>query len=66
MGTYHSYYMGAMFAHNNIHRLTVGFDKNGFEHLKRMIRVYCLHVLINHSAPLAVSGYLSVEQYDLL
>lgn len=59
MAVGHSYFMAAMFGQSGLNHLGVSFDQNGHQHLKRMHRIFCLHVLINHASTLAVGGYLS-------
>ena len=66
MATAHSYYISSKFAHNAIHGLGVGYDKNGIVHLKRMLRIFCLNVLLNQASTLAVTHYLTPSHYATL
>lgn len=63
MATQHSYYMAAMFSLAEIKQIGVEIQAQNVSHLKRVLRIFCLNVLLKHSAPLAIIQYLSPAHY---
>jgi len=56
--------MTALYFLNGIHHLEKeGTDKNLIKHLKCLFRIFCLNTITTQGAALAMSQYLSPEQF---
>lgn len=64
MAQAHSYYMTALYFLNGILALEKsGTDKNLIVHLKGLFRIFALNAITTQGAALAMSQYLSPEQF---
>lgn len=61
MATDHSYYMAATQSIHTISKLDVQTDKQVIEHLTRMVRIFCLNIIIKHSNFLVLRKHITGE-----
>lgn len=66
MAQAHSYYMTALYFLNGIdHAEKEGTCKNLIKHMRVLFKIFCLHSVTNQGAALALSQYLSPEQFRM-
>jgi len=61
MATDHSYYMAATQSIYAIKKLDVQTDKSVIGHLTRLVRIYCLNVILKHSMFLTLTKHITPE-----
>tara|TARA_B110000285_G_C14912590_1_gene508662 strand:+ start:530 stop:754 length:225 start_codon:yes stop_codon:yes gene_type:complete len=61
MATDHSYYMAVTQSMYAVSKLDVQTDKAVHDHLNRMIRIFCLNIILKHSFFLPLTKHLSPE-----
>lgn len=61
MATDHSYYMAATQSMYAISKLDVQTDKAVIGHLTRLLRIFCLNIILKHSTFLTLSQHITHE-----
>jgi hypothetical protein len=57
----HSYFIAANYASKGIMKLDVSTDPQIIDHLQRLVKIFCLNIILHKASPLAVSNHLKAS-----